>query len=165
MTASDSHGSHRFINLSAVRREDQHVVMQEIAHEGHCPFCPEHLAKYHKNPIVSEGRFWLLTENQWPYDKVKQQLLAISKTHVEHLTELDPEAGSELFALFAAEAQKRQIAGGGVALRFGSSPLGNYGSSVKHLHAHLIEPDLAALEPTEAWKFKFGQSKDYRKTS
>jgi hypothetical protein len=56
--------------------------------------------------------------------------------------------------------------GGGVAIRFGSNPEnGNYGSSVLHIHAHLIEPDLRALDEREAWKFKFGQPKNYRKPS
>ena len=154
-----------FINLSVVRREDQRAVMEEIQKQGHCPFCPENVAKYHKNPIIKEGEFWLLTDNQWPYEKVKHQLLAISKTHVEHISDLDPRAGAELFAMFGEEARKRGIPGGGLAMRFGSSQHGNYGSSVLHLHAHLVEPDLEALGETETWKFKFGQPKTYKKGS
>ena len=77
---------------------------------------------------------------------------------------MDPEAGKELIELFQEEAIKRNIPGGGIALRFGKNPeKGNYGSSVLHLHAHLIEPDLEALEKTEAWRFKFGQPKNYKK--
>jgi diadenosine tetraphosphate (Ap4A) HIT family hydrolase len=154
----------RFINLSTVRRDDQREVMKEIAEQGHCPFCVENLAKYHKNPILKEGKYWLLTENQWPYEKIKHQLLAIYKTHVEQLPDVDPAAGAELFELFSEEAKKRKFEGGGVAIRFGSSPDGNYGSSVLHIHAHLIEPDLKALGETEAWRFKFGQPKNYKKT-
>jgi diadenosine tetraphosphate (Ap4A) HIT family hydrolase len=153
----------RFINLNAVRREDQRAVMEEIKTQGHCPFCRENLDKYHKNPILKEGEYWLLTENQWPYEKIKHQLLAIHKTHIEHLSELSPEAGAELIAMFAEESKKRNMSGGGVAIRFGSSPHGNYGSSVLHIHAHLIEPDLEALGESEAWRFKFGEPKNYRK--
>jgi diadenosine tetraphosphate (Ap4A) HIT family hydrolase len=153
----------KFINFSTIRHEAQREVMEEIRRQGHCPFCLEHLAKYHKNPIIQTGQFWLLTENQWPYDKVKHQLLAIHKTHIEHLKDLAPEAGKELIELFAAEAKKRGLAGGGLAIRFGQSEHGNYGSSVLHLHAHLIEPDLEKLGETEAWKFKFGQPKNYKK--
>jgi diadenosine tetraphosphate (Ap4A) HIT family hydrolase len=90
-------------------------------------------------------------------------LLAIYKTHVEHLSEVDPEAGKELFEMFGEESKKRHMEGGGVAIRFGSSEKGNYGSSVKHIHAHLIEPDLEALDETESWKFKFGEPKNYKK--
>jgi len=153
----------RFINLSAVRLEEQRVVMEEIKKEGHCPFCRENLDKYHKAPIIKEGKFWILTENQWPYEKIKHQLLAIYQTHVEHLKDVDPEAGRELFEMFAEESRKRNMSGGGVAIRFGSSEHGNYGSSVLHIHAHLIEPDLEQLGETEAWKFKFGQPENYKK--
>lgn len=154
----------KFIHLTAVRREDQRQVMEKILEEGHCPFCRENLDKYHKNPILKEGKFWLLTDNQWPYEKVKHQLLAIYKTHIEHIKDMDPEAGKELMEMFAEETRRRNIPGGGIAIRFGKNPEhGNYGNSVLHLHAHLIEPDLDALKPDEAWKFKFGQSKDYKK--
>lgn len=154
----------KFINISAVRREDQRVVMEEIKEQGHCPFCIENLEKYHKNPIIKEGKFWFLTENQWPYQKVKHQLLAIYKTHIEHITQMDSDAGRELIEMFAEESKKRKIPGGGIAIRFGSNPeQGNYGSSVLHIHAHLIEPNLEILDESEAWKFKFGQPKNYKK--
>ena len=156
----------KYINMNSVRREDQFKVMEEIKKEGHCPFCIENLEKYHKNPILKEGKFWLLTDNQWPYEKIKHQLLAIYKTHIEHLEEMDPEAGKELIEMFQEESKKREIKGGGLAIRFGSNPEhGNYGSSVLHIHAHLIEPDLEKLEETEAWKFKFGQPKNYKKVN
>lgn len=159
----DPRQENRFINTKVIRREDQRIVMEEIQKQGHCPFCRENLAKYHKNPILKEGKFWLLTNNQWPYEKVKYQMLAIYKTHIEHLTEIDPEAGKELFEIFAEAVKERNIEGGGVAMRFGSSIHGNYGASVLHIHVHLIEPDLASLEETEAWRFKFGQPKNYKK--
>lgn len=158
-----SDANNRFINLAVTRRDDQRAVMEEIEKQGHCPFCREHLEKYHKAPIIKEGKYWVLTDNQWPYEKVKNQLLAVYRTHIEHIREMDPDAGRELIELFAEEVKKRNIPGGGVAMRFGSSPHGNYGSSVLHVHAHLIEPDLEALGESEAWRFKFGQPKNYKK--
>jgi len=154
----------KYINLSAIRRKDQKKVMEDIRNAGHCPFCRENLETYHKNPILKEGDFWLITDNQWPYNNIKHQLLAIYKTHINHPTDMDPGAGEELFTLFNEIAREREIYGGGIAMRFGESKHGNYGSSVMHLHAHLIEPDLEALEDTEAWRFKFGQPKDYTKS-
>lgn len=153
----------KYINMAAIRRDDQRKTMEEIRTQGHCPFCRENLSKYHKNPILKEGKYWLLTDNQWPYANVKNQMLAIYKTHVEHIKDVDPEAGKELFEMFAQATRERNISGGGIAIRFGSSVDGNYGSSVLHIHAHLVEPDLAALRNDEAWRFKFGQPKGYRK--
>src|SRR3989338_2630132 len=65
----------RFINMDTVRLESQRKTMEEIKKQDHCPFCIENLAIYHKNPILKEGKFWLLTENQWPYANIKQQPL------------------------------------------------------------------------------------------
>ncbi len=157
--------NNKFIQMSSVRRDDQKKVMEEINSAGHCPFCRENLETYHKNPILKEGKYWVLTDNQWPYKKIKHQLLAIYKTHIEHIKDMAPEAGAELMKMFQEESIKRNIPGGGVALRFGSNPEhGNYGSSVLHIHAHMIEPDLDSLEETEAWRFKFGQPKNYKKS-
>jgi diadenosine tetraphosphate (Ap4A) HIT family hydrolase len=154
----------RFIIKANLRRDDQKEIYAKIEDEKHCPFCTENLLKYHKKPIVKDGKYWVLTDNQWPYEKIKHQLLAVYKTHIEHLTEMDPEAGKELIEMFQAECKKRNIPGGGVAIRFGSNPeFGSYGNSVLHIHAHLIEPDLANLKENEAWKFKFGQPKNYKK--
>lgn len=155
--------SEKFINIKNSRSEHQQEVMEEIRKQGHCPFCRDNLEKYHKNPILKEGKFWIVTDNQWPYKKVKHQVLAIYKTHVEHLKDIDPEAGKELFELFAEESRTRNMEGGGLAIRFGSSPDGDYGSTVLHIHAHLVEPNLKELSETEAWRFKFGQPKNYKK--
>ena len=82
--------------------------MEEIKKQGHCPFCRENLEKYHKAPILKEGKFWVLTDNQWPYEKIKHQLLAIYKTHIEHIKDIDPESGKELFEMFVEETKKRK---------------------------------------------------------
>ena len=156
----------RYINLVNIRRDDQKKVMEEIAANNHCPFCIENLNKYHKNPIIKDGKYWILTDNQWPYPNVKNQLLAIYKTHIEHISGMDPAAGSELIEMFKEETIKRNIPGGGIVIRFGSNPeKGNYGSTVLHIHAHLIEPDLEKLNESESFKVKLGQSKNYKSKS
>ena len=152
----------KFINISNTRSEEQRRVMQEIHKNDHCPFCAENIAKYHKNPILKDGKYWILTDNQWPYKNTKHQLLAIHKTHIEHINELEPEAAAELITFFKEESIKRNIKGGAIMIRFGSNPeKGSYGSTVLHIHAHLIEPNLDALSETESFKVKIGQSKDY----
>src|SRR3989344_8217092 len=103
--------NNKFIHMSSIRRADQKKVMEEIEKEGHCPFCIENLKRYHKNPILKEGKYWLLTDNQWPYEKIKHQILAIYKTHIEHIHEMNPEAGAELIKLFQEESKKRSVPG------------------------------------------------------
>ncbi len=129
-----------FVDIENARVDEQKQVMKEIIDQGHCPFCLENLRLYHKKPILKEGKFWVLTPNQWPYDNTRVHLLAISTTHVETLGELNPEAGSELIELLSWAEKEYQAAGGGFAVRFGDT---NYSAgTVKHLHAQFIIPDI-----------------------
>ncbi|MEX2368999.1 MAG: HIT domain-containing protein [Candidatus Paceibacterota bacterium] len=144
----------KFIDKNHARLEDQKQVMEQIDDDGVCPFCEENLAKYHKKEIIEQGDYWLLTENQWPYDNTLNHYLVIYKEHIEHINDLSPEAGRELIELFQLASKKGHIKGGGLTMRFGvPNEDGNYGSTVTHLHAHLIEPDLSAGEKV---KFKIG---------
>jgi ATP adenylyltransferase len=127
-----------FVNLENARNEHQRKVMTDIEHNGDCPFCPENLELYHKNPILRKGAHWLLTTNQWPYDNTERHLLAISNKHAESLADLDPQAFSELQEHFVWAEDEFKIAAGGIAMRFGDTQ--RNGASVRHLHAHLIEP-------------------------
>ena len=148
------------VNLRNARSEAQKKVMEQIIEDKVCPFCVEHLSKYHKNPILKEGEYWLFTNNQWPYKNTKHHILAIYKKHVEHLKDLPPEVGAELFKIFGEFSTERNMPGGAVTIRFGSNPkLGNYGSTVNHIHAHLIEADLENEEKA-AVKFKIGDPLD-----
>jgi diadenosine tetraphosphate (Ap4A) HIT family hydrolase len=145
------------INIHHSRSENQRGVMEQIAKDAVCPFCPEHLRKYHKEPTLKEGNFWILSKNQWPYANTKHQFIAIHKSHIEHLTELTTEATKELFDLFQWAAKEHNMPGGAVIIRFGSNPKhGDYGSSVLHLHAHLVEADLENPDG-EPVRFKVGQ--------
>lgn len=147
----------KYVNLSNARHPEQASVMQKIVDDGVCPFCPEHLANYHKEPILKEGAYWLVTKNQWPYDETKHHFLAIAKDHVEDFTKLPPEAGKELIEFFQNICTEYNIAGGGLAMRFGSGEK-NYANSVSHLHCHLIEPDMENPQHTGV-KFKLSKSR------
>jgi diadenosine tetraphosphate (Ap4A) HIT family hydrolase len=147
--------SKQFIDQDNSRLDEQKKVMAEIADQAHCPFCRENLEKYHKRPILKEGRFWLITENQWPYEHVKHHWLAIYKSHAETLTELDPAAGSELIQLCAEMVQEFQVAGGALCMRFGDTD--HSAGTVLHLHAQLIEPDIDAPD-YQPVRFKIGKS-------
>lgn len=133
-----------FVDLQNARYDDQRAVMQEIVGAAHCPFCSENLKKYHKQPIIIEGEYWLVTPNQWPYNHTRVHLLLILKEHVETLTDLPPQAGAELVKLSAELCEKYNVAGGGLALRFGDT---NYSAgTVKHLHVQFIVPDIESPE-------------------
>lgn len=73
----------------------------------------------------------------YPYHPVQHHLLFIHKIHVVDIRELSDTAWKELLALISQEADKRKIAGGTFAIRFGDTHF--TGASVAHLHAHLVQ--------------------------
>ena len=140
-----------FINIENARHEAQRAVMEEIADNEECPFCPEALEKYHKQEIIRRGRLWLLTYNQWPYKHTDLHLLAIANDHVEDLTQLREGAFDELQEHFLWASQEFRIKAGGIAMRFGD--ITKTGATVNHLHAHLIVPS-DDREPGEKVRFR-----------
>lgn len=130
-----------YVDLDNARVEEQRQVMQDIIEAGHCPFCLNNLRKYHQQPILKEGKYWLVTKNQWPYENTKVHFLLIYKEHVEHISQLNPEAGAELVVLCKWISGEFSVPGGGVAIRFGDT---NYSAgSVAHIHAQFIQPDIS----------------------
>jgi diadenosine tetraphosphate (Ap4A) HIT family hydrolase len=130
----------QFINLANARETEQKSVMKDIADAKHCPFCRENLCKYHQQPILKEGQFWLVTTNQWPYRHTKHHFLLIYKVHAVSLSDLSPAAAQELFELIAEIEQSYAIKGGGLAMRFGDTDYS--AGTISHLHVQLIEPDI-----------------------
>ncbi len=142
------------VDLDNAREEEQFKVMEQIIQDDNCPFCLDNLTKYHKQPILKQGKFWVLTANQWPYEHTKVHLLAIYLQHIESLSEVDPASGVELFEMMQWAVQEYQVPGGAFAMRFGDT---NYSAgSVVHLHAQFIQPNLEDPEyqPT---RFKIGK--------
>lgn len=134
------------------RSPEQKRVLAEITESGICPFCTEGLKKWHKNAILAEDEYWLLTTAMWPYDFTENHLLLISKKHAKRLGQLPAEAGTSLWKFITIVEASYGITSGSFFMRFGD-PQHN-GGSVDHLHAHVIKPDL-----NQAWgsiKVKLG---------
>ncbi len=145
------------VDLDNSRVPDQRKEMEEILASGHCPFCPEHLGKHHPLPTLKEGKFWILTPNQWPYEHTKVHLLAIYRTHAEDLSDLDPNAGKELLELMQWSQNEFTIPGGGWVMRFGDTRYS--AGSVQHIHAQCVQPDIH--DPNyKPVRIKIGKSPD-----
>jgi ATP adenylyltransferase len=129
----------KFVDIDNARVEEQKKVMRQIIADGLCPFCQENFVKYHKLPILKQGKYWLLTQNQWPYEDTKVHLLAILLEHAEHLSEVPAEAGQELLEMMQWAEKEYAVPGGGFSMRFGDT---NYSAgTVAHLHVQFIMPD------------------------
>lgn len=130
-------------------------VINSIAKDGVCPFCPEHLAKYHKNPLVHK-KYWTVTDNMYPYKPNKHHKLLIHREHITHMNELGPEALAELLEIVKNESSSGEYSGGTFIMRFGETKY--TGASVTHLHAHLIQsdPDDPSYDKTKGLMMRIG---------
>lgn len=134
--------NHRQVDILNAREGAQKQAMEQMLAEAHCPFCAENLEKYHKEPNIKEGTYWLLTTNQWPYKNTKLHFLFILKYHAETLAELDTAAITELGELSQWLEREYHIEGGGIVMRFGDTQFS--GGTIPHLHAQLLVPDVDA---------------------
>ena len=131
------------LNLSNARTPEQIALMQTIIADGVCPFCAEHFRKYHPKPVLKETEHWFFTENMSPYVGTKYHFIFVYKpAHISKPRELPPEALVDLFTLVNAAIAENKIPGGSFFMRFGDHIYN--GSSVEHLHAHLLMGDADA---------------------
>ncbi len=65
--------------------------------------------------------------------------MLIHKTHISDISEISPEAWTELHTIIGTEKITRDITGGTFIMRFGETKY--TGASVTHLHAHLFQSD------------------------
>lgn len=144
-----------FVNPDNSKRGVYAKVIDEIAREKICPFCPEHIHRIHPNPIV-EKNHWLITDNAYPYRPVKQHLLLVHKAHIEHVSELSKEAWDELKAILDELAESKDMKGGALMMRFGDTHF--TGASVAHLHAQLVQgdPDSSEYDKTKGVLCRIG---------
>lgn len=147
----------RFVLTEHARDEKQRKIMERIQTDGVCPFCAENFQKYHTEPIIKETENWIVTYNFSPYEGARYHFLFVYRpSHINFPSEMTDNSRIELFDLVEELAEKYNIEGGSFLLRFGDGMIN--GSSVEHLHAHLVVGERKADE-TEALKVKLGYKK------
>lgn len=132
------------ISLAGVRTKSQLQIMRAIRKSGRCPFCQENLFLYHNKPIILEGDYWLLTENQWPYPGKNVHLLLISRLHCERICDLGPAAHAEFFSIVRQLELDGTFPSGAICMRSGIDTMLS-GASVKHLHCQIISPQKGSV--------------------
>jgi diadenosine tetraphosphate (Ap4A) HIT family hydrolase len=130
------------VNLSNAGRPGDDTykkVIEQIQSDKVCPFCPDQLSKYHKNPIIKVSALWTLTTNMYPYKNAKYHFLLILRNHKNDTKELSPEEWSELHEHTNWLVTEYKLPGGTLMMRCGDTT--HTGASVTHLHAHFVSPD------------------------
>ena len=111
-------------------------ALAKIEEAGICPFCEEHLPKYHGKPILFGNAHWIVTENAWPYEGVRHQFVLIAREHIESAEVLPPEAWETLGRAYRRLVADYGLKGATLLLRTGMTEF--TGASVAHLHAQVI---------------------------
>lgn len=129
----------KVVNLKYAKSKKYLDILKIIEKTGKCPFCKENF-KYHKKPILKTEKNWFITKSDWPYKNTQYHFLIISKRHKENFTQLSSPDLKSVSKLVSWAIKKYKIKGGGLILRFGESTY--TGSTVYHLHFHLVVPKI-----------------------
>src|ERR1700675_2978666 len=108
-------------NASTRAGGDYAQVLAKIEEDGICPFCAAHLATHHKNPILFGNAHWIVTENAWPYEGTRHQLLLIYREHIKSAEELPPGAWESLGSAYRQLVKEHRIEGAALLLRTGKT--------------------------------------------
>ncbi|MCA9367364.1 HIT domain-containing protein [Candidatus Kaiserbacteria bacterium] len=123
-------------NFNHVREPAQREQMEKLQAAGICLLCPEHITTYHREPIEQDSDWWMVTKNDFPYKGTKVHYLFVYKPHTANVANITPEAWADLGAQITLLQKRLQIPGGAFFMRFGDTDYN--GSSITHLHAHVI---------------------------
>lgn len=124
------------VHIDHGRSEQQRNVMRRIAEDGVDPFDWEQLPKYHEQPILKKGRYWLVTPNDSPYEGSTLHLLLIYRDRIHSFAEMPPSGWLELQVLIQWIQNEYELKYGALVMRFGELSLS--GASVDHPHMHII---------------------------
>lgn len=142
-----------YVVLEHARFDGQARVLEEIAREGICPFCPENLPRYFSK-VLWRGQFWVVVENNWPYVGSKLHLLLILVRHLTRLAGLSRTEWEELLYFLQIIEEEERLESGALGLRFGDPNLN--GGTVNHLHLHLIVADPKPPDSQDRLRFAMG---------
>ncbi len=147
----------KFLNHRSARTDEQKALMAQIEKDGVCPFCAEYFKKYHPKPILKETDYWFVTENMSPYEGTTHHYIFVYKpAHITTPGDMEDCAKIELSNLISEASEEFGIEGGSFFMRYGDTQYN--GSSVEHLHAHLIS-GVSENEATDKIKVKLGLKK------
>jgi ATP adenylyltransferase len=126
----------KHFNIANARVPEQLKQMEDLQKRKICPFCREHFEVNHREPILKESKYWLLTKNDYPYDGAKIHLLLVYKNHIDSLHKVSKDGMTELLEHVKWAKKKFKIPGASLVMRFGNNKY--TGATITHLHAHLV---------------------------
>ncbi len=128
------------MNFKNAREAEQVSVMQRALDNKVCPFCEENIENYHPKPILFKTKYWMVTENAWPYKMTRFHFLLVYRPdHATNTADLKPEAFAEFNDILKRLQKDYGLVDGTILMRFGDTE--KTGATVKHIHAQIIIGD------------------------
>lgn len=137
-------------NLGNSRTDEQLAKMRRLERDKVCLFCPKYLDA--EQPVEYSTDHWSVTHNRYPYVGTKLHLLLVPREHVRDMAELADDAWLDLKAVLVWVRHKYGLEFYGFGVRNGTFQF--TGSTVEHLHAHVMVGDVDDPEHTPV-RFKF----------
>jgi diadenosine tetraphosphate (Ap4A) HIT family hydrolase len=128
--------SRKLYNLKNARTEEQFKKMQSLEREGQCNFCQDYSGEYKLKTPVVRTNFCRASENMTPYENSRYHFLIIFNRCIEKRSELTKEEWLDLNEVCTILEEVFKMPGSSLLVRSGNWDY--TGSSVSHLHAHLI---------------------------
>lgn len=126
--------------MAQSRNAQQRRILKRAEAEQVCPFCSKDFFwNFQRRGINLQTKYWLLTDNHWPYEGTRVHILAISLKHIESLSEISMRAGYDLIKALRWTEKELGIESGALVMRFGEP--GVNGGTIRHLHFHIISGD------------------------
>jgi ATP adenylyltransferase len=142
-------------NLDNSRTAEQLARMQQLERSEVCLFCPEHLGS--EQQVEYSTQWWSVTGNRYPYAGTKLHLLLVPRQHVRDMIDLDQLAQADFWQVLRWVRENYGLTFYGFGVRNG--PFQYTGSTVEHLHAHVMVGDVENPEHTPV-RFKFSSRPD-----
>ena len=120
------------------RGEEQLAEMRRLDAAGICLFCPGNLEDVQE--VLHRTAHWAVTPNRFPYDGARLHLMLVPSAHVTDMVDLPLDAQADFFAALAWVRGEYDLSYYALGVRCGDLPV--TGSTIKHLHAHLVVGDL-----------------------
>lgn len=124
-----------FVDLDHARTEEQRSLMEQITKDGVCPFCEDHITRYHPHPL-HHSHWCTVTKNMSPYEGTEAHWLIIIRRHVERFSELTKEEWDDVGRAIAKLEKELALPGISILMRSGDTRY--TGASVAHCHLHVI---------------------------
>lgn len=118
------------------RTKEQILKMKRLTREKKCPLCRKDFEVVHASPVVKEGKYWLITDNDFPYDGTRFHFMLVAQKHIVDVSEVDDKGWIEFGDMLNFIKTKWKISGGTLLMRTGNMSF--TGATIAHLHAHFI---------------------------